>query len=177
MSGSHFDVIVIGVGAMGAATCWQLARRGVRVLGIEQNGVPNTLGSSHGYTRMTRSAYCEHPDYVPLVRRANELWRELEAQSGQSILHLCGALYMGAPGSPLIVGSKLAADLHAVSHEMLDRDQLGSRFPQFHVPDDFVAMLELEAGVFAPRACDCNVGRSSHALRCRNSRLRACNWD
>src|SRR5579862_5906665 len=62
-----FDVIVVGVGAMGSSACWHLARRGARVLGLEQFDIPHTLGSSHGYSRMIRSAYYEHPDYVPLL--------------------------------------------------------------------------------------------------------------
>src|SRR4051812_38026812 len=77
----EFDVIVIGVGAMGAAACWQLAKRGAKVLGIEQFDIAHSLGSSHGHVRMTRTAYFEHPDYVPLILRANELWRELESET------------------------------------------------------------------------------------------------
>src|SRR5438552_4336630 len=76
-----FDVIVIGVGAMGSATCWELARRGARVLGLDRFDIPNPRGSSHGLSRMIRLAYYEHPDYVPLLRRAYELWRELEAKA------------------------------------------------------------------------------------------------
>src|SRR6266704_1528406 len=82
---STYDVIVVGVGAMGASACWQLARRGVRVLGLEQFGVGHALGSSHGHTRMIRLAYYEHTDYVPLLRRAYALWDELEQASGEKI--------------------------------------------------------------------------------------------
>jgi sarcosine oxidase len=145
-----YDVIVLGVGAMGAAACWRLATRGARVLGLEQNGVPNALGSSHGYTRMTRSAYCEHPDYVPLVRRANILWQELESASGLSLLNLCGALHMGAPDGDMIGGSVRAADQHAVPYDLLDRSALHRLFPQFRVPDHFVGLLEQEAGYLRP---------------------------
>src|SRR3954451_2592027 len=79
---NHFDVIVIGVGAMGASACWHLARRGVRVLGLDAFDIPNTRGSSHGFSRMIRMAYYAHADYVPLLRRAYELWDELERDSG-----------------------------------------------------------------------------------------------
>src|SRR5579864_4552134 len=87
-----YDVIVVGVGAMGASACWQLARRGVRVLGLEQFGLINAMGSSHGHTRMIRMAYYEHPDYVPLLRRAYQLWDELEKLSRQKLLYITGGL-------------------------------------------------------------------------------------
>ncbi|MDB5291121.1 MAG: N-methyl-L-tryptophan oxidase, partial [Phycisphaerales bacterium] len=83
---SGYDVIVIGVGAMGASTCYELARRGIRVLGLEQFDIPHALGSSTGFSRMIRMAYYEHPDYVPLLRRAYERWDELEQASGQKLL-------------------------------------------------------------------------------------------
>src|SRR5439155_22036529 len=86
----RYDVIVVGVGAMGSSACWQLARRGLRVLGLEQFDIPNTRGSSHGFSRMIRMAYYEHPDYVPLLRRAYELWGEIERESGEKLLHITG---------------------------------------------------------------------------------------
>src|SRR5882724_8267149 len=100
-----FDVIVIGVGAMGAAACWQLARRGVRVLGLEQFSLVHALGSSHGHTRMIRLAYYEHPDYVPLLRRAYQLWDQLEAISGQKLLYRTGGIYIGPVDGELVGGS------------------------------------------------------------------------
>ncbi len=93
----HFDVIVIGVGGMGSAACYHLARRGVRVLGIEQFDIQHAKGSSHGLSRMIRTAYYEHPDYVPLLRRSFQLWRELQAETSTHILHLTGGIYMGRP--------------------------------------------------------------------------------
>src|SRR4051812_28001956 len=114
-----FDVIVVGVGAMGAATCWQLARRGVRVLGLEQFDIAHTRGSSHGYSRVTRTAYYEHPDYVPLLRRAHALWRELENEIEEEILHLVGGLYLGPQEGSLVGGSLRAARDHGLAHELL----------------------------------------------------------
>src|SRR5947207_12101696 len=108
----RFDVIVVGVGAMGASTCWELARRGVRVLGLEQFDIPNTRGSSHGFSRMIRTAYYEHPDYVPLLKRSYELWRELEQQTSAHVLHITGGLYIGAAESELIRGLQTAAEQH-----------------------------------------------------------------
>src|SRR3954467_11045521 len=101
----HFEVIVIGVGAMGSSACYHLAQRGVKVLGLEQFGIPHSLGSSHGESRMIRLCYYEHPDYVPLLRRAYELWHELESDSGQKLLHMTGGIYMGPPQSEFISGT------------------------------------------------------------------------
>jgi sarcosine oxidase len=100
---SSYDVIVVGVGAMGSATCFELARRGIRVLGLEQFDIPNALGSSHGQSRMIRMAYYEHPDYVPLLRRAYQLWHELEEVSSQKLLYLTGGVYIG-PETGTVVG-------------------------------------------------------------------------
>lgn len=146
----RFDVIVVGVGAMGAATCWALARRGVRVLGLEQFDVPHSRGSSHGYSRVTRTAYYEHPDYVPLLRRAHELWAELEQESGEKILDLVGGLYLGPPKGPLIAGSWQSAQRHGLAHELLERSAIARRFPQFALPDDWVGLLEPAAGFLRP---------------------------
>src|SRR6185369_8062331 len=116
---NRFDVIVVGVGAMGASACWELARRGARVLGLEQFDIPNTRGSSHGFSRMIRTAYYEHPNYVPLLKRSYELWHELEKASGAKILHITGGLYIGGRDCELIRGSQTAAQQHGLPHEML----------------------------------------------------------
>ena len=152
MSGD-FDVIVVGVGAMGSSACYHLASRGLRVLGLDRFDVPNTMGSSHGLSRMIRTAYYEHPHYVPLLRRAFELWRELERQSGRKLLHETGGLYMGSPDDPLIFGSMSSAQEHNLPHRLLSREELARDFPQFEVPDDFVAMLEDQAGLLIPEQC------------------------
>ncbi len=147
---AHFDVIVVGVGAMGAAACWEFAKRGVRVLGLEQFDIPHNRGSSHGYSRMTRMAYCEHPDYVPLLRRSNSLWRELEQESGESILHLVGGLYMGPLSGDLVGGSQRSAQQHGLAHELLDHRTLAQRHPQFVLPEDWVGLHEPQAGFLLP---------------------------
>ena len=79
---AHYDVIVIGVGAMGSAALHHLASRGLRVLGLERYDIPHAMGSSHGVNRIIRLAYFEDPSYVPLLQRSYELWRSLEAISG-----------------------------------------------------------------------------------------------
>ena len=135
---------------MGAATCWALARQGHRVLGLEQFDIPHARGSSHGYSRMTRMAYCEHPDYVPLVRRANALWAELEAESGEKLLHLVGGLYLGPADRGVVPGSLLAAQRHGLAHEPLDAGALRRQFPQFLLPEDWVGLFEPAAGFLLP---------------------------
>lgn len=151
----HFEVIVVGIGAMGAAACWELARRGVRVLGLEQFDIPHNLGSSHGLSRMIRMAYYEHPDYVPLLRRAYERWRQIEAGSGRKLLHITGGMYMGARGCELVDGSARSAAQHKLDHELLDRAELSRRLPQFRLPDDWVGLYEPTAGWLAPEQSIC----------------------
>ncbi len=150
MAEERFDVIVIGVGAMGSAACSTLARRGLRVLGLEQFSIPHDKGSSHGFTRMIRSAYFEHPDYVPLVKRSIELWKNLEEESLSKILHLTGGLYLGPAEGELVKGSLASATRHGLSHEMLTRRELRSQHPAFHVPDDWVGFYDYEAGFLLP---------------------------
>jgi sarcosine oxidase len=145
-----FDVIVVGVGAMGSATCFELSRRGARVLGLEQFDIPHARGSSHGCSRMIRLAYYEHPHYVPLLRRAYERWRELEQLCGERLLHVTGGVYIGRTGSELVKGSLRSAREHGLEHERLDHAQLAKRFPQFQLPDDFEALYEPMAGWLPP---------------------------
>ena len=145
-----YDVIVVGLGAMGSSACYHLARRGVRVLGLEQFDIPHALGSSHGYSRMIRMAYYEHPDYVPLLRRAYALWRELEAESGQTLLHETGGIYMGPPEGEVVKGTVEAARRHGLEHEELSWAELGRRFPQFVVPEKFTGVWEPRAGFLLP---------------------------
>jgi sarcosine oxidase len=145
-----FDVIVVGVGAMGSAACFELARRGVRVLGLEQSGIAHDRGSSHGLSRMIRLAYYEHPDYVPLLRRAYERWKELEWLSGQTVLNLTGGLYMGPADGVLVSGSLESARRHHLPGESLDHAAILARFGQFKLPQDFSAVYEPMAGYIAP---------------------------
>jgi sarcosine oxidase len=146
MANATFDVIVIGVGAMGASACWQLARRGVRVLGLEQFSIGHVLGSSGGQTRMIRLAYYEHPDYVPLLRRAYALWEEMERESGQRVLFKTGGIYMGPENGEVVGGTLTAARLHGLAVQRVSQAQVRSRWPQFRVPDEFVGVWEPEAG-------------------------------
>ena len=151
MTDTHFDVIVVGAGgAMGSSTCFELARRGVRLLGLDQAGIAHGVGSSHGLSRMIRLAYYEHPDYVPLLRRAYERWRELEALSNQRILEMTGAIYAGPAGCELVEGSRASATQHGIAHEMLDRQEIAHRFPLLSLPDDHVGLFEPAGGFVYP---------------------------
>ena len=146
----HFDVIVAGVGTMGAAACYHLAKRGLSVLGLEQFDIPHSRGSHHGHSRMIRQSYFEHPDYVPLLKRAYELWDDLEKESGLDVIEITGGLYLGPPEATILGGSRLAAETHGLPHERLGRAALAERFPVFQVPDHFEGFYEERAGYVVP---------------------------
>jgi len=145
-----YDVAVVGLGTMGSSACYHLARRGLKVLGLEQFDIPNALGAHHGHSRMIRMAYFEHPDYVPLLQRAYELWSELETQANTRLLHLTGGLYMAPPESPLIKGSLASAKTHDLAYELLSCDDIKLRYPPFQIPDHFVGFFESKAGFLIP---------------------------
>src|SRR6478672_7488328 len=105
----HYDVVVCGLGVMGSAALYELARRGTRVLGIDRFPPGHDRGSSHGETRIIRLAYFEHPSYVPLVRRAYELWREFEVEAARPLLHVTGIAEIGPPDGALVTGTLDAA--------------------------------------------------------------------
>src|SRR4051812_23396932 len=116
---------------MGSATLFHLARAGVRVLGLEQYAQGHSLGSSHGDSRIIRETYFEHPLYVPLVRRAHELWRELEAVTGTSLMRINGGLMIGPAHGLVIRGTLRSAREHRLPFEMLDSNEVHRRFPPF----------------------------------------------
>jgi sarcosine oxidase len=149
----NVDVIVVGLGAMGSATLHHLARRGVRALGIDQFAPPHTQGSTHGRSRIIREAYFEHPLYVPLVRRAYELWDELERDGERTLFHRTGGLMIGPPDGAIVAGARRSAVEHDVPHEMLTADEVRHRWPAYDPPDDHSALFELRAGLLLPEAC------------------------
>jgi sarcosine oxidase len=148
-----YDVIVLGVGGMGSAAAAELARRGRRVLGLEQFAPAHDRGSSHGHTRIIRTAYYEHPAYVPLVRRAFRLWHELEQRTGRHLLTPCGCLSIGRPGGEVIEGVRSAAAEHRLAVEDLDPAALRRRFPPFRFDDSYVGLLEQDAGFLYVEDC------------------------
>jgi sarcosine oxidase len=147
------DVIVVGVGGLGSAALFHLARRGLRVLGIERFGVPNELGSSHGVTRIIRLAYYEHPSYVPLLRRAYELWRELETEAGERLLHITGSVDAGPPDSFVFEGSVRSCVEHGLEHEVIDGAEVNRRFPGYRLPTESMAVFQPDGGFLLPERC------------------------
>jgi sarcosine oxidase len=145
-----YDVIVLGLGGMGSAAARHLARRGARVLGLEQFTPAHALGSSHGDTRIVRMAYFEAPEYVPLLRRAYELWDELEADTGQQLFVRAGALMIGAADSEVVRGTLASAERYYLPHELLDRTAMARRFPQFALRPGEQAVFERNAGFVNP---------------------------
>ncbi len=145
-----FDVVVVGLGAMGSAALFNLARQGRRVVGIEQFEPGHERGSSHGESRIIRLSYFEHPSYVPLARRSLEKWRELEQVSGQTILTVTGVLEAGYPGSPIVSGSLEASRQHGLTHEVLSAADITRRFPAFKVPSSWAGLFQPEGGFLRP---------------------------
>jgi sarcosine oxidase len=144
--------IVVGLGAMGSAACLNLARRGVSVIGIDQYAPPHVHGSTHGDTRITRLAVGEGAEYIPLVQRSHQLWRELEEQSGARLLTQCGGLILSRPGSPFFEGTQALAQRFGIDHERLDNGQLRRRLPMFAADEWTEAYYEPSAGIVWPEA-------------------------
>ena len=153
MPAPRYDVIVVGLGAMGSAATCHLARRGVRVLALDRFAPPHANGSSSGRTRIIREAYFEHPSYVPLVQRAYELWTALERDSGARLLRVTGGLMIGPPDGVLVSGALLSARTHGLKHELLETASLRRRHPALRPPDGTVAVWEPRAGALFPEAC------------------------
>ena len=146
-------VIVLGLGAMGSAAAAELARRGHRVLGFDRFTPPHRLGSSHGQTRIIRQSYWEDTRYVPLLKRAYDLWRRLEKDSGKELLRLTGGLMIGPLTGPLVDGSRQSAEMFDLPHEMLETAELRRRYPMFAVEQGTVALWEANAGYLRPEDC------------------------
>ncbi len=147
------DVIVLGVGGMGASACAALAARGARVVGLDRFPPAHDRGSSHGATRLIRQAYFEHPDYVPLLLDAYALWQALEEASGRRLLMRSGLLLAGRPDSEAVAGARLAARLHALPLETLAPSEAARRFPIFRLADDEIALFEPAAGHLLVEEC------------------------
>ncbi|MFL6136798.1 MAG: N-methyl-L-tryptophan oxidase [Frankiaceae bacterium] len=144
------DVVVVGLGAMGSQALWALARRGVDAVGVEQFEPGHARGSSHGGSRIIRTAYFEGAGYVPLVRRSWQLWRELEAESGASLLTATGIVNLAPAGTALLTGALDAARAHDLPVERIGAGEIRARWPQHLIGDDVAAVVEREGGVLAP---------------------------
>ena len=154
----RYDVVVAGLGAMGSAAAYQLAKSGASVLGVDRFEPPHALGSSHGDTRITRVAVGEGLEYVPLVRRSHELWREIEQETGLEILTQCGGLVLAPPeagfamhgSESFLAHTVAAAQAYGVEHERLETAELAQRFPQFALAADEQGCYEPGAGFVRP---------------------------
>jgi len=154
---AEFEAVVCGLGVMGSAALYHLARRGQRVLGIERYEPGHDRGSSHGATRIIRLGYFEHPSYVPLLRRAYALWRKLEQESGRRLLHRTGIVEIGPPEGNLVKGTLASAHAHALEHEILTAPELMRRFAGLDLPASYVGVFQPDGGWLATE-------RSLHAL-------------
>ena len=155
------DVVVVGLGAVGSASLYQLARRGARVVGIDRFRPPHDRGSSHGESRITRQAIGEGEEYVPFVLRSHEIWRELEADTGEGLLFQVGGLLLGAAsadarhhGQADFVARTIDAARHCrIAHEVLQVEEVQKRFPQLKLVGDEIGYYEPGAGLLRPERC------------------------
>lgn len=146
---THYDVIVAGIGGMGSAALHQLAARGLRVLGLERFDIGHAMGSSHGINRIIRMAYFEHPNYVPLLRRAYELWRATETAHGEQLLFITGSIDGGPAGSRVVDGSLDSCREHGLAHEVLDAKAMAARFPGYRLPEGHLGVYQPDGGFVA----------------------------
>jgi sarcosine oxidase len=153
---SHFQTIVIGLGAMGSAATYQLAKRGNQVLGIDQFSPPHIYGSSHGDTRLTRQAIGEGAEYVPLVLRSYEIWDEIERETGKKVLTVTGGLIMTSVEGAMRHGNYFfnqtvaSAEKYGIAHRLLDADEIRKEFPQFKLKGNERGYFEEKAGYLRP---------------------------
>ena len=170
-----YDAIVLGLGGMGSATLFHLARRGLRVLGLERFDLVHEYGSSHGLTRIIRLAYWEHPTYVALLRRAYELWRELEGLAGERLLHITGSVDAGPEDGAIFEGALKSSELHGLAHEVMDGAELHRRYPGYRLPKEIRCLYQPEGGFLLPERCDVAHVEQALALgaevRCREQVL------
>jgi sarcosine oxidase len=151
-SGGRYEVAVIGLGGMGSAAAWHLARRGHRVIGVEQFGPAHDRGSSHGASRMVRQAYYEDPRYVPLAVRAYHLWDELASLTGRTTLVSTGGLMIGPADGAVVTGTLGSAEAWGLPHEVLDATDVAERFPTLRLGSGDLAVFEPGAGLVDPEA-------------------------
>ena len=147
-----YDAIVVGVGGMGSAACYHLARRGLRTLGLERFDIPHSMGSSHGITRIIRLAYYEHPSYVPLLLRGFELWDELERESGRHLLEVTGTIDASGPEEMVFTGALASCKEFGLAHEVLTSAELTARYPGYALPPDHLALFQSAAASFCQSA-------------------------
>ncbi|EMA32377.1 N-methyl-L-tryptophan oxidase [Halobiforma nitratireducens] len=173
----RYDAIVLGVGGMGSAAVAHLADRGVDVLGLERYDVPHDYGSSHGRSRIFRLAYGEDPAYVPLLRRADELWMELEDEHDEQLLCRTGSIDAGPADSDFVATSARSCEEHDLEHERLSSAELSERYPGYELPDEYEAVFQPDGGFLAPEKCIvAHVDRAHRAGATIRARERVVDW-
>ncbi len=173
-----YDVIVIGIGGMGSAACFHLAKRGKRVLGLERFDIPHSMGSSHGVNRIIRLAYYEDPSYVPLLRRSYELWRELQTGFGEQLLHITGSIDAGERDGEVFTGSLRSCELHDLPHEVLTGAELTERYPAYQLPADYGVLYQPDGGfVVSERAVVAHVCGAIEAGATIRAREEVVGWE
>lgn len=150
---NDYDVLVAGLGIMGASVLYHLSGQGLNVCGIDRFKPPHSLGSSHGESRIIRQAYFETPLYVPLAKKAYDIWKDIERQSGKTLFIENGSLMIGKAGSAIINGTMRSATQHHLPVALLNHQDLNKRFPALQVNEDTVAVLEKAAGVLLAEPC------------------------
>ena len=153
MKKNIFDCLVIGLGGMGSSTLYQLQKRGLQTLGLEQFTIPHEKGSSHGLSRIIRLAYFEHPSYIPLLKRAYELWDELEKRSHQKLFYQTGSLDASTSEGHIFQGSLQSCQSFNLPHEVLTASELKMKSPGFCLPSDFKAVFQPQGGFLIPETC------------------------
>lgn len=155
-----FDAIVVGLGAVGSAATWQLAKRGAKVLGIDRHSPPHAMGSSHGDTRITRLAIGEGAHYTPLVLRSHEIWRDIESRTGEDLFVETGMLVISSDQrratthvANFFENTLEAARRYGIAHEVLDATAIRRRFPRFNISGNETGYFEKGAGYLRPEAC------------------------
>ena len=148
-----FDIIIIGAGAFGSSAAYHLSTTNKKVLILDKHHPPHNFGSSHGQTRIIREAYFEDPIYVPLLRKAYTLWDELEKESTEKLFLKTGGLMLGNPDSHVIQGTLNSAKTFNIDHEILDQQNILSKFPSFNSDEKTMGVYEHRAGILFPEKC------------------------
>ncbi|MDS0295478.1 N-methyl-L-tryptophan oxidase [Halogeometricum luteum] len=150
--GSKYDAIVVGVGGVGSAVVYELARRGKNVLGLERYDIPHSRGSSHGQTRIIRRAYHEHPQYMAMIDRAYDYWERLEDECGEQLLFKTGSVAAGPAASDLVSGARRTCEVHSIPHERIGGAEASERFPGFTLPEEYEVVYQADGGFVRPEA-------------------------
>jgi sarcosine oxidase len=173
-----YDMIVVGAGSMGSAAIYHLASRHQRVLGLDQFDVPSSRGASAGVNRIIRLAYAEHPNYVPLLRRAYELWRDLERIVNERLLVITGGIDAGSENGVIVTGSLRSCLEHSLPHDVLNAADLHRRFPGYALPNDTVAVYQPDGGFLMSERCVVAYLNAALALGAEvHGRERVYGWD